>query len=199
MRRKIIFKLITCCPSNAIRVFIYRHLLHYSIGKYTRIGKSIINAKNVRIGHHVTIRHNTTIACNRLTIGHHTAILSGNTITGKGNFTIGHHSRIINNHFIDLWNSVSIGHHTWIAGRDSQIWTHGSLHTQKNTKDLSVYIGNHNYIGSRVSIAPGVHLSDLNLIGLGSVVTRTIQETNSLITGNPATVIKTNIDWRKYW
>ncbi len=197
--KKILFKVITICPSNGFRVYIYRAFFKYSIGKDVFIGKSIINAKSVWIGDQVIIKDNTTIACRNLKIGSKTDIHGGNVISGQSDFSIGENSRIVNNHFIDLWNTVEIGNNTWLAGRQSQLWTHGSIHTKIGDKDLSIKIGNNIYIGSGTLIAPGVTIADLNLIGLGSVVSGSFTASNTIIAGNPAQVIKEGIDWRENW
>ena len=197
--RKILFKIIRICPFNKVRVFIYRTIFNYKIGKNVQIGKSVINSNNVEIGDNAIIRNNTTISCENLKIGNNTAIHSGNIISGKNSFKIGENSRIINDHFIDLWNNVEIGNNTWLAGKRSQLWTHGSIHTKTGNKDLSIKIGNDIYIGSNSSISPGVKIDSLNLIGLGSVLTKSIHSSKNIIAGNPAKIIKENIDWRESW
>ncbi|APG64695.1 hypothetical protein LPB136_04670 [Tenacibaculum todarodis] len=196
--KKIFFAIVKRLPSNSLRVFFYRFFLGYKIGSNVKIGKCVINAKKVEIGNNVLIRGNNNISCNILKIDNGVSIHSGNKIIGSANFTIGKKSRIINDHFIDLYNNVTIGENTWLAGKNSQIWTHGSIHT-KLDKDLTVFIGNNVYVASNVSIAPGVKIGNVNLIGLGSVVTKNYLETNSIIAGNPAKVVKNNIDWRKEW
>ena len=85
-----------------------------------------------------------------------------------------------------------------MAGIGSQIWTHGSLHT-KTGKKLDVKLGNGIYIGSGCCIAPGVSIKDDCLIGLGSVITTSFDTENCLIAGNPAKLVKAEINWRKNW
>jgi len=199
MLKNILHKILKRTPINSLKIFIYKKIFKYQIGENVVIGKSIIKGNVVCIGDDVLIRDNTTIVCNKLTIGNGTSILSGNTIMGSSSFKIGENSRIINNHFIDLYNDVTIGNNTWIAGKSSQFWTHGSIHTKKGNKNLSIVIGNDTYVSSRVSFAPGVTIGDNNLIGLGSVVTKSFLNTKTIISGNMATVVKENIDWRKNW
>ena len=196
--KKILFAVIKRLPSNQLRILIYKYFFKYKIGKNVKIGKCIINAKMATIGDNVLIRHQNTISCNVLNIDDRVSIHSGNTIMGSGNFKIGKNSRIINNHYIDLYNDVSIGCNTWLAGRNSQIWTHGSLYTKKG-KDLTVCIGDYVYISSNTSIAPGVVIGNNNLIGLGSVVSKSYLDPNTIIAGNPAIILKVNIDWRENW
>lgn len=186
-------------PFSSFKVFLLRKLFGYSIGKNVKIGKSIIYCKKVTIGDNVYIANKNVINCNELVIGFNTSIHSGNTIQGSANFSIGNNSRIINNHYFDLWNNIELGDNTWVAGKNSQFWTHGSIHTKKGTKDLSIKINNDVYIGSSALFSPGVIIESVNLIGLGSVVSGVFLESNTIIAGNQAKVIKQNIDWRENW
>lgn len=195
----LLLKLIKYIPSYYIKNFFYREVLGYSIGKNVRIGKAIINCKKVHIGNNVFIANNNVFSCSEVFIGNDTKIHSGNKFIGSSNFSIGNNSRVINNHYFDLWHNIQIGNNTWIAGKDSQFWTHGSLNTKTRNKDLSISIGDDNYISSSCLFAPGVIISDVNLIGLGSVVTKQFEDKLTIIAGNPAIIVKHNIDWRINW
>ncbi len=197
--RKILFKIVIICPFNSVRVFIYRYFFKYKIGKNVFIGKSKIDAQDVHIGDEVDIKHYTLIICQKLHIGNQTTIHSHNKIQGTAAFSIGENSRIINEHTIDLHNDVTIGNNSWLAGKGSQIWTHGSTQTLIGNKDLSVKIGDFVYIGSNSLIAPGVSIANHNLIGLGSVITKSFDTSKNIISGNPATIVKENFDWRENW
>ena len=63
--------------------------------------------------------------------------------------------------------------------------------------DSDISIGDHTWIGKRVTILKGVMINDNNIIGAGSIVTKSINETNSIIAGNPASVRKTGIIWER--
>ncbi|SEP54881.1 acyltransferase [Flavobacterium urocaniciphilum] len=197
--KSVILKLFKHIPSSSIKVFLLKTLFGYSIGRNVTIGKSIINCSKVNIGDNVKIADNNVFSCSELNIGSNSMIHSGNVFIGSSKFSIGSDSRIINNHYFDLWNNITIGNNTWIAGRNSQFWTHGSIHTKTNTKDLSITIKDNVYVGSSSCFAPGVNIESINLIGLGSVVTNDFNQSNSIIAGNPAKVVKENIDWRKNW
>ena len=186
-------------PFSSLKVFLLSKLFGYSIGRNVKIGKSMLCCKKVTIGDNVYIANRNIINCNELVIGFNTSIHSGNTIQGGGNFSIGNNSRIINNHHFDLWNNIELGNNTWVAGKNSQFWTHGSIYTKNGTKDLSIIIKNDIYIGSSSLISPGVFIESINLIGLGSVVSGVFPESNTIIAGNQAKVIKQNIDWRENW
>lgn len=198
MMKRIILRIIKYIPFNFLKIVLYRKLFGYKIGKGVEIGKIIINCKKVNIGDHVYIANDNVFSCGEISIGFNTSIHSGNTFIGKGKFVVGDSSRVINNHHFDLWNSIIIGNNTWVAGRNSEFWTHGSIHT-KTGKDLSITIGDNVYIGSASCFAPGSKISSLNLVGMGSVVSGSFKTNKTLIKGNPAKVIKQNIDWRENW
>lgn len=194
-----ISKTVSYLPSNNLRIWCYRNFFNFKIGKNVIIKRSLLLAKKVKIQSNVTILSGNVIICNSLSIGNGSSILESNRIVGPCNFTMGKKSRVIRNHYIDLSKNVQLGNNTWLAGKNSEIWTHGSLHTKTKSKNLEVNLGSNNYIGSSCLIAPGVKLGDINLIGLGSVLTKDFLESHQVILGNPARVIKKDIDWRINW
>lgn len=62
-----------------------------------------------------------------------------------------------------------------------------------------INIGNHVWIGCRNTILKGVYIADNNIISANSTITKTINESNSVIGGhgNTATVLKKGIDWEQ--
>lgn len=66
--------------------------------------------------------------------------------------------------------------------------------TKRINNNRDVIIENHVWIGSKVSILKGVKLGANSIIGTGSIVTKDTQP-NTISAGNPARVIKSNIDW----
>lgn len=197
--KTILLRIIKYIPISLLKVFMLKKLFNYSIGKNVKIGRSIINCKKVTIGDNVYIANGNVFSCYEVKIGNNTMIHSGNVFLGGSSFTIGNDSRIINNHFFDLWNDIHIGNNTWIAGKNSQFWTHGSIHTKLNNKDLSIVLKDNIYVGSSSCFSPGVKIAAINLIGLGSVVSKSFTEEQTIIGGNPAVIVKQNIDWRKNW
>ena len=198
MTKRLLLRIIKYIPFNFFKILLYRKLFGYQIGKGVRIGKVIIKCKKVNIANDVYIANNNVFSCAEISIGSNTSIHSGNRFIGKGKFVIGANSRVINNHYFDLWNSIEIGDNTWIADRNSEFWTHGSVKTKLN-KDLSIKIGNDVYIGASSKFAPGTKVASLNLISLGSMVSGGFNEDKTIIMGNPARVVKENIDWRENW
>lgn len=196
--KKVLFKIILHLSNNRLRIFIYHRFFNYVIGRNVKIGKSIINCKKVTLSDNVIIGDANFISCGTLILNEKSRILTKNTIIGSSKFEMGKDSRLIYNHKIDLANDVTIGNNSWVAGDYSQIWTHGSLKT-KLGKDLSVTIGDDVYLGSGVLIAPGVTINSNNLIGLGSVVLSSIEKQYCIVSGNPAKVVRENVNWRENW
>ncbi len=64
-------------------------------------------------------------------------------------------------------------------------------------KGGSVHIGNKVWIGRNVFIGKNVVVGNGSVVGFGSVVTKAFNVENVVLGGNPATVIKTNIEWSK--
>ena len=59
----------------------------------------------------------------------------------------------------------------------------------------SIEIGNHVWIGKDFKIGKNTKISDDSIIGWNSLVTRKFDESNVIIAGNPAKIIKKNINW----
>jgi acetyltransferase-like isoleucine patch superfamily enzyme len=71
--------------------------------------------------------------------------------------------------------------------------------THDRTRGLYVHtrIGRNCFIGGESIILPGVTIGDNCVIGAGSVVTRDVPP-NSVVAGNPAKVIRSNIEVGRY-
>lgn len=68
--------------------------------------------------------------------------------------------------------------------------------TRKRTnKSHSIVIGEHVWIGNTVLIFKGVQIGAHSIVGGGSVVSGKMFPENSLIVGNPARVVRENVDW----
>lgn len=71
-----------------------------------------------------------------------------------------------------------------------------SAHEINGKMDTSeVIIGDHVLIGTRVIVLPGVHIGDGAIVAAGSVVTKDVPS-ECMVAGNPAKVIKENIEWK---
>jgi maltose O-acetyltransferase len=105
----------------------------------------------------------------RISIGDHTFINYGSSISAYKEVRIGRH--------------CLLGHHTLIVDRNE----HGVEHREVVPLPAQVIIEDHVWIGSRV--VPGVFVGHHSVIGAGSVVTKDIPP-NCLAVGNPARVVR---------
>lgn len=60
----------------------------------------------------------------------------------------------------------------------------------------SISIGNHVWLGMRAIILKGVNIEDNSIIAGGSIVTKDVKA-NTIVSGNPAKLIKENIYWTR--
>lgn len=88
---------------------------------------------------------------------------------------------------------IIIGNDTYISQnviiRDSDVHK-----IEGSVVSAPIKIGNHCWIGTNSIILKGVNIGDDCVIGAGSVVTHSVPP-NSMVAGNPARVIKSEIKW----
>ncbi|MBR2922358.1 MAG: hypothetical protein IKC10_03450 [Alphaproteobacteria bacterium] len=99
--------------------------------------------------------------------------------------------------------SLSIGKDCMFSG-EAAIWcTDGHIIKDKITNKIinrtkqGVVIGDHCWIGHRVTILKNTTLSNDTIVGAYSLVSGTFNEKNIIIAGNPAKKIKENILWSR--
>ena len=193
--------LVALVPSNRLRLFLYRRLLGYEIGAGARIGAlNLIACRSLRLGPGATIgRFNVFRGAFAFSAGPRIFIGHGNVfacpdrldhpgLAGRGyarTIDFGAGCLINDGHYLDAHGHISIGDGTWIAGRDSQIFTHGA-----GARDRDVAIGAGCFVGSAVRFAPGSSVGDACVVGLGSVVVGHIAGDEALVSGFPARVVR---------
>jgi acetyltransferase-like isoleucine patch superfamily enzyme len=59
-----------------------------------------------------------------------------------------------------------------------------------------IEIGDRVWIGSRATILKGVRIADGCVIASGAVVTRSVEEPNSLVAGSPARIVRRDVNWK---
>jgi len=95
-------------------------------------------------------------------------------------------------------NSISIGQDSMISD-DVAMWgCDGHSITQAGKViNLSkpIVIGSHVWIGTGVKILKGTTVGDNSVVGMGSLLNGKEYPNNKVIVGNPAKVVKENIDW----
>lgn len=67
----------------------------------------------------------------------------------------------------------------------------------RTNKSKDIILGDHVWVGNSVIILKGTIIEDNSIIAIGSVVTGKQFPANSIIGGNPAKVIKSNVDWSR--
>jgi acetyltransferase-like isoleucine patch superfamily enzyme len=106
---------------------------------------------------------------------------------------IGHDTFINHNAYLVDGGGITIGHHCFIGPNCGMYTaTHPLLAEERNQgleKALPIVIGDNCWIGSGVTILPGVTIGSNAVIGAGSVVTKDIPE-NVIAIGNPCRVIR---------
>ena len=142
---------------------------------------------------------------------------------GGNNTIIIEHDCVLKN--LDIWISdggiIEIGHNTHFSGKihiaciegkkvhigerclfsDTITFRTGDSHSILNddfkrinkAKDIS--IGNHVWIGQQVIILKGTTVQDNSIVGTGSILTGKTYDSNSIIAGVPAKIVKQHVSW----
>lgn len=97
-------------------------------------------------------------------------------------------------------NSITIGDDCMFSG-GIELWNSDThLITNLDGTPLNpskpIAIGNHVWLGKNVKILKGVTIGDHSVVGMGAVVAKDIPA-HSIAAGNPAKIIKSEIDWKK--
>jgi hypothetical protein len=107
---------------------------------------------------------------------------------------IGKDARISFGAKLDLTNprGIHIGEETYLAS--------GSIifsHDYSRALHCDTVIGKRCFIGANAIIMCGIHIGDSVIVGSGAVVTKDVPS-NCIVAGNPARIIKENIQTKKF-
>jgi acetyltransferase-like isoleucine patch superfamily enzyme len=107
---------------------------------------------------------------------------------------IGQDCRISLKAKLDFTNpqGVHIGDGTYLAF-ESVIFSHD----MSRALNIDTYIGRDCFIGARAVIMPGIKVGDHCIVGAGAVVTKDVP-CGSIVAGNPASIIRSNIRTKKF-
>lgn len=140
-------------------------------------GKVIINGKNIFIGHG-----------SKISVGKEGILEIGN------NFDITAETQIICNKHISIKNDVLISWQCLIMDTD---FHNIYINNKKENEDKEIIIHDHVWIGCRSTILKGIEIYKNNIVASNSNVVKTIRQENVILGGNPANIIKRNIEWSK--
>ena len=206
MKHWFVIVILALFPTWAVRGLVNK--MGHSISPGAKVGFSFIAcrelkmAKNTRIGHlnfikvlTVAMHENAHIGTRNVMRGPIDIDLADTGVIGNRNIIsraplgvtsgpaclrLGALSKITADHTVDCTRSVILGDYTTLAGKGSQIWTHGYVHEESGAGryrvDGAVTLGNNVYIGTRALITGGVTIADHASVGAGVVVTRDLDE-----------------------
>lgn len=93
--------------------------------------------------------------------------------------------------YIDGRNGIEIGENAWIGPKVSIISMNHDLNNyEKYIETQPIVIGNDCWLATGCIILPGVKLGNHVVVAAGAVVTKSFEQDNIVIGGNPAKVIK---------
>jgi len=117
-------------------------------------------------------------------------------LKANSNINIGDSTYFTSDNHIEAIKEITIGKDCAISWGVTIIDSdHHQMITESiNESDLGVKIGNHVWVGCNVTILRNTSIGDNCVIAAGSIVKGKFPN-NSLIGGNPARIIKENIDW----
>lgn len=95
-------------------------------------------------------------------------------------------------YLIFIGDNVTISHDVDFITHDNSVCKLFGVHHDLYGK---IVVGNNCFIGAHATIMYGVTIADNVIVAAGSVVTKSIKESNVIVAGNPARIIGT---WDKY-
>ncbi len=70
-----------------------------------------------------------------------------------------------------------------------------SIEGVERESQKAIIVGERVWIGSRVTILKGAQIADGSVVASGTIVSGSFQETNVLIAGSPARIVRRNVTW----
>ena len=203
-----IFQLLIIFLPWRIRRWLLIKLCRFELHPSSKIGKSIILAKRVKLEARASIGCGTY--CKRidyLHIGENSNIGNFNIITGwsaesknvihfkhipnrKCELVIGAQSGITSRHYFDCTAGIYIGNYVQIAGHGTTLLTHSIDLINARQDAAPIHIGDYCFIGIKSTILKGVNITNKVIVGACSLVTKNLMDENALYGGNPAKLIK---------
>jgi acetyltransferase-like isoleucine patch superfamily enzyme len=188
----------------SIRWCLYNIYLSITSGAYIKRSVKIYKGKGggISIARFVMIDENVEIGRYsedyKISLGENTQILNNCTLMpqNNGHIAIGNNctlqinSRIFGEGSVFIGDDVRIATNCVILSSNKNISNVSKSYSKSGVVKRTVKIGNNVWIGANCVILPGVTLEDNVVVAAGSVVTKSFNS-NSLIAGNPAKIIRT--------
>ena len=141
----------------------------------------------------VKIGRSSGIRSLRIFLGDNTKFISGENFTVQGAFFIMHYT---NNTEIKIGSGCMMSYGVMLRTTDSHtIYDLDSYELLNPSK--SIEIGNHVWIAHRALLLKGSKIPDNCTVAAGSIVTKEFNDTNCILAGIPAKVVKRNVNWNK--
>ena len=131
-----------------------------------------------------------------------TKIGYGSVISNEGKIIIGENTNLAKVEII-CRDEIEIGDRCLFSWNISLMDTdHHNIYLVGNNmvinKSKKIKIGNHIWVGADVKILKGVSIADNNIIGMGSIITQSIEKENVIIGNKVETkILKENIKWKE--
>ena len=202
--RRLVTMVICFIPINFIKIFLL-NLLGNEVSYKSRIGISLVYVNKLNLSERSSIGSFNFLGFKSLELSKNASIKKLNYIKGPLNIRIeqkgsiqflneircsifdanpastlqiGINSFITRGNYLDLTRSIKIGENSILAGKGTQLWTHGFYHADKGHErvriDGSINIGNNVYVGSSCIFNPGVSVGNSIHIGAGSVISKNL-------------------------
>jgi acetyltransferase-like isoleucine patch superfamily enzyme len=190
--------LIARLPAAGLRRNLFA-LLGWSVDPSAAIGVSWIDCAELTLGVGASVGHGCRLGplasvtlASRASIGHSCRVAG--TATGAGSLELAEGASIVGSHFVDAGAGVVLGRFATLAGRGSQVWTHGwkafgEGDDPRTQAAAPVSLGDDAYVGAGAILLPGVELAERVTVGAGAVVGRGAArrcEPGGTLVGNPA-------------
>lgn len=182
------------------------HVLNYSLINIAKSAKIVLPEKGYLDVNVLNIRRKKVRPCT-LWIGENAELVSSGfsmyegaaiVVLDGGRLVLGRNS-YMNESLIQCASSITIGENCAIASevliQDTDF--HPMLDENGNEKTYTkpITIGNHVWICAKATILKGVTVGDGAIIAAGAVVTKDVPA-HALVGGNPARIIKENVNWK---